>query len=86
MTIVRSERWVQKNYGPRKLGSQRWAAHKDRSRKMGEGRKVRLVKLFVPRKLEVPESALSGPVKITLTIYAGFAIGILTQQGINTSL
>ena len=35
--VVNSERWVQKDYGPRKLGPQRWGAQKDGSKKMEGG-------------------------------------------------
>ena len=65
------EIYFQKDYGPKKLGPQRWAAHKDGSRKMVEGEKVRLGTLIIPKKLRVPEIALSEHVKITLTIWGG---------------
>ena len=63
--VVIPERWAQKDYGSSKLGPQRLAAHKDWLREMKKGEIVRLGMLIVPRKLGVPESALSGHVKIT---------------------
>ncbi len=62
------ERWTT-GCEARKLGPQRWAAHKDGSRKVEEAGKVWLGMLIAPRNMEIPERALSGHIKMGLTIW-----------------